>query len=148
MESYKVKKSIHQYSLVDLLEILLNQSHPEYNKAKKEFDSRTPSIKELEMAKKGLKVRLEVRNKPLSFFDKVNCFIIPLTTRNSLFKSHIGKIENKFKKDLKEFEYYGENRRVKELKKWQNYALITYFVILPLLGCLYFLYICNFTVTK
>ncbi|TLX76618.1 hypothetical protein E9993_06935 [Labilibacter sediminis] len=134
MSTYKVKKAIHQYSLVDLLEIKINPEHPEYNAVVKELGNRTPSKQEFEIAKKGLKIRLEVRNKPLSTFDKINCFLVPFTTRSEAFSNSIRDMNNKFESDLEEFAMYGETRKVEELKKWQKYARITYFIALPIIA--------------
>lgn len=138
MGTYRVKKAIHQYSLVDLLEILLNKEHQEYLSVLEEFKKRTPSEKELEIAKKGLKIRLQVRNKPLSLFDKINCFIVPFTAKQSLFKTDYREIEEQYESDMQEFIMYGETRRVEELKKWQKYAKITYLVLLPIISFITF----------
>ncbi len=139
---YKVKKSIQQYSLVDLLEIMRNERHQEYQLAKDEFQKRKPSEKELEVAKKGLEIRIKSRNKPLSLGDKIYCFLIPFIATKDPFVSDSKEISNEYERQLDEFEMYGETRRVEELKKWQTYVRITYFSLfglLILIGLIFFI---------
>lgn len=130
---YKIKKSIQQYSLVDLMEIVRNERHPEYQQAKEEFIKRKPADNKLEIAKKGLEIRIKSRNKPLSLGDKIYCFLIPFTATKDPFISDSKEISDEYEKQLDEFEMYGETRRVEELKKWQTYARITHFSLFGLL---------------
>lgn len=130
---YKIKKSIQQYSLVDLLEIMRNEKHMEFQLAKNEFQTRNPSEKELEIAKKGLEIRIKSTNKPLSLGDKIYCFLIPFTATRDPFISDSKEISDEYERQLDEFEMYGETRRVEELKKWQTYARITHFSLFGLL---------------
>lgn len=144
--TYRIKKSIKQYSLVDLMEIIQNSQHPEYEKSKEEFKKRKPSKKELEIAIKGLEIRLKSRNKPLSLIDKIYCFIIPFSAAKDPFTSDSTEISNEYERQMQEFEMYGETRRIEELRKWQKYGRITYlglisvmilvFVILILLNAI------------
>lgn len=129
---YKIKKSIQQYSLVDLLEIIRNERHREFQLAKDEFQKREPSNKELEIAKKGLEIRLISRNKPLSFADKIYCLLIPFTAPKDPFISNSTEIDDEYERQLDEFEMYGETRRIEELKKWQTYGRITYLSLIGL----------------
>lgn len=139
---YKVKKLIQQYSLVDLLEIMRNERHQEYQLAKDEFQKRKPSEKELEIAKKGLEIRIKTRNKPLSTEDKIYCFLIPFMAAKDPFVNDSTEINNEFESQIDEFDMYGETRRVEELKKWQAYARITrasLFGLLILIGLIFFI---------
>ena len=131
---YKVKKAIQQYSLVDLMEIMLEESHPEYQVAKAEFESRTPTDKELEYANSGLEIRLKNRDKPLSTMDKLRCFVIPFTTSKSGNISKSEAIDDTFEQRLTMFQTYGKSKRVEELEKWQGYAKITHTVLVILVG--------------
>jgi hypothetical protein len=132
--SYKVKKSIQQYSIVDLLEIIINENHQEYQLAKNEFQKRKPSKKELEVAKKGLEIRIKSRNKPLSTIDKIYCFIIPFTANKSPFVNRVTQLNNEHESHLDEFKMYGETKRVEELKKWQKYGKTTHIILLGLIA--------------
>lgn len=139
---YKVKKLIQQYSLVDLLEIMRNEKHQEYQLAKDEYQKRKPSDKELEIAKKGLEIRIKSRNKPLSLVDKIYCLLIPFTASKDPFVNNSTEINNEYERQVDEFEMYGETRRVEELKKWQTYGRITHaslFGLLILLGLIFFI---------
>src|SRR3989339_2233569 len=128
--TYKIKKSIQQYSLVDLLEIMSNERHPEYQLANDEFQKRKASDKELEKARKGLEVRIKARNKPLSLGDKIYCFLRPLLVLAKYTTESWSEFESQ---QMDEFETYGETRRVEELKKWQVYARITHLSLIGLL---------------
>ena len=130
---YKINKAIHQNSLVDLIEIIRNERHPEYQQAKEEFIKRKPTNKELEIAKKGLEIRIKSRNKPLSFVDKFYCFVIPFTATKDPFVSDSTEISDEYEKHLDEFKMYGETRRVEELKKWQKFGRITHLCLFGLL---------------
>jgi hypothetical protein len=130
---YKINKAIQQYSLVDLMEIIRNETHPEYQQTKEEFIKRKPTNKELEIAKKGLEIRIKSRNKPLSFVDKFYCFVIPFTATKDPFVSDSTEISDEYERHLDEFKMYGETRRVEELKKWQKYGRITHLSLFGLL---------------
>lgn len=130
--TYRVKKSIQQYSLVDLLEIMRNERHEEYLLVEQEFQRRQPSKKELELAKAGLEIRIKSRNKPLSVGDKIYCFLIPFIATRDPWVNNSSEIKDEFEKQIDEFEMYGETRRVEELKKWQAYARITYIILFGL----------------
>lgn len=128
--AYRVKKSIPQYSLVDIFEILLNKNHPEFAEVKKEFEKRKPSEKEIEIAKKGLEIRLKTRNKPLTFWDKLYCFLVPFLYSNNSFDNKSAHEE--FADNLAELEMYGESRRAEELKKWQTYSSYFYLSLIAI----------------
>jgi hypothetical protein len=122
--AYKIKKHISQNTLVDLLEILMNKGNSEFYSAKEEFAKRKPSEKELEKAKKGLEIRLRARNATLSFVSKLKCLLIP-------FLYHLNSDAlNDYENSQKEFENYGETRKVMELRRWQRYSLLFYFLVL------------------
>ena len=125
--AYKIRKSIPQYSLVDIFEILLNKNHPEFAEVKREFEKRRPTEKEIEIAKKGLEIRLKARNKPLTFWDKLYCLILPILYSNKSLDFNSSKLEDAFQEHLSEFEMYGESKRAEELKKWQSYSRIFHF---------------------
>jgi hypothetical protein len=131
---YKIKKSIQQYSLVDLLEILRDRGHPEYLQVKEEYDKRNPSEQQIESAVKELEIRLKSRNKPLSLGDKIYCFLIPLIYYFvPADKDSDEQIKDEFEKQIDDFEFFGETNRAQELRKWQKYAIRTYWVFLILL---------------
>lgn len=131
--AYRIKKSLQQYSLVDLLDIMGIEKHPENLDAKNEFHKRNPSEKEIEIAKKGLKIRIESRNKPLPVFDKIYCFFVPFTSQRDPFLNNATEIKEEFEKHQDEYEFYCETKRVEELKKWQGYARITHVIIISIL---------------
>ncbi|MCG6191464.1 hypothetical protein [Maribellus maritimus] len=119
-----------------------NERHQENQLAKNEFQKRKPSDKELEIAKKGLEIRMKSRNKPLSLGDKIYCFLIPFTATKDPFVNDSKEISDEYERQLDEFEMYGETRRVEELKKWQTYARITHFSLfglLILIGVIFFI---------
>jgi hypothetical protein len=127
---YKIKKSIQQYSLVDLLEIMRNERHQEYQLARDEFQKRKPSDEELGIARKGLEIRIKTRNKPLSFGDKIYCFLRPFLVLAKYSTESWNEFE---RQQIDEFEMYGEIRRVEELKKWQAYARIAHLSLIGLM---------------
>lgn len=131
---YRVKKAICHYSLVDLLEIIMNKEHSEYQEALKEFNCRTITDKEMEIAKKGLKIRLKLRNKPLSLIDKINCFLVPIIAKQRPFTEWYTEMNLQYENDMDEFRYFGETRRIEELKKWQKYARNVHLFYLPLIA--------------
>lgn len=114
------------YSLVDLMEVLLNKQNTEYQSAKEEFQKRNPSEKELEEARKGLDIRLKSKNKPLSFVDKIYCIL-------SVFVDLNNSDTKEYEKQLDEYEMYGETKRVEEIKRLRKYAIITFLGLLVLL---------------
>lgn len=130
---YRVRKSVRQYTLVDLLEVLRNENHLEYQQVNEEYQKRNPEEKELEIARKELKIRLKSRNKTLSFVDKVSCFFIPFVSTKSPYVADVVEINEAFEKQMEEFEIHGETRRMEELKKWQKYARITHLTIISLI---------------
>jgi hypothetical protein len=130
---YRIKKSIQQYSLVDLLEILKYQRHPEHQSAVDEFNKRNPSQRDLEIAKKGLEIRAQSRNKSLSFTDVLYCFIIPFIAPKNPFVINQTEIDEEYEMLSEEFEIHGESKRIQELKKWRSYIETIYAILAGLL---------------
>jgi hypothetical protein len=122
--TYRIKKAIHQYSLVDLLEILISKNHPELHLAKEEYKKRKPSEDELTIAKKGLEIRLKSRNRPLSTVDKILFILIPFLSIGGPLQSHSEVVDEEFQSLLKKFELYGESKKVDELKKLKKKSMI------------------------
>ena len=130
--SYRVKKSINQYSLVDLLEISMFKQHPEYDLVKKELYSRSPSQKEIEIAQKGLKYRMKARNKPLSTIDKVYCLLAPVMVSKPTISGY-SDVNDLYSDQLDEYQSLNETKSVIELKKWQKIGRRFQIVLLSLI---------------
>lgn len=125
---YRVKKSIAQYTLVDLLEILQYPSHPEYSAVQAELEKRSPSEQELMIARRGMVFRNKYRNKPLSFIDYLYCFLTPLIAPKNQFAQD-KDVEQSYADQLTEYEIHNESRKASQLKKCRMITEITYGVI-------------------
>ncbi len=130
--SYRVKKIIQQYSLVDILEIKMHPTHPEFQQAMDELKKRNPSAQELSMATKGLQYRLRTRNKSLSVIDKIYCLLVPFMTSHPTISGY-SDAEDLYEDQLNEFLMHNETKRATELKRWQRYGRIFHLTLAALI---------------
>ena len=125
----RIKKSIQQLSNVDLLEMMLDSGQSDFPAAVDEFKSRNLSEEEIKLAKEQLQVRQRYRAKaaqtPLTFYEKMTAFFVPLvgSGKYSNMEQMGQDLENKY-------ELYGENKKLKEFRKWKMNGFIFYLLII------------------
>lgn len=136
---YKIGKSLKQYSIVDLLEVLQNNENPNCLSAKNELDNRNISQEDMDFAKKQLEIRIKSHQKeaqkPLSLYEKLVAFFVPFTynIESTLKYNESEYSENHIESEYSEkFEMFGSKRKLEEFKKWRSYGLIFYLVIIVL----------------
>ena len=134
---YKIKKSIPQYTIVDLLEILQYPSHPEYSAVQDELEKRNPTDKELAIARNGLVYRNEARNRPLTLVDYLYCLFAPLTEQRSRFTAE-SDVGNSFDDTIAEYEYYNESRRANQMRVCKK-IVMGFWSIVGLIALLFFI---------